>query len=159
MGFNWFISQVLQCSNELQQCQLIRQWLTVCPQLSVPFCTARRNYKAEQYAISRQLKTHRQQFSSLNSVCFVSVMSGTATSSVISFTFSAASRTVHKLYCTAIFSCASLHTQHSYTVHIETHQFTMKESYCIIVNIQTLQYILSLFTIILFMIPLGHNSM
>ena len=70
---------------------------------SVPFCTAIRNYKAAQYAISRQLKSRHQQFSSLNCVWFVSVRSGTANSSVRSFTFSAANRTVsstvHKLYC------------------------------------------------------------
>jgi hypothetical protein len=58
--------------------------LTVCPQLPVSFCTARRNYKAAQYAINRQLNctwrnTRHQQSSSLNSVWFVSVRSGTAT--------------------------------------------------------------------------------
>ena len=45
----------------------------------------------------------------------------TATNSVTSFTFSSASgtvnSTVHKLYRTAMFSCSSLHTQYSYTVH------------------------------------------
>ena len=48
-------------------------------------------------------KTSHQQFSSFNSVWSVSVRSGTATSSVRIFAFSAASRTVsstvHKLYC------------------------------------------------------------
>jgi len=47
-------------------------------------------------------KTNHQQFSSFNSVWSVSVSSGTATSSVRNFVFSAASRTVsstvHKLY-------------------------------------------------------------
>ena len=70
---------------------------------SVPFCTAISNYKESQYAISRQLKTRHQQFSSLNCVWFVSVRSRTVNSSVRSFAFSAANRTVsstvHKLYC------------------------------------------------------------
>ena len=77
--------------------------LTVCSQLSVPLCTAIRNYKAAQYAISRQLKTRHQQFSSLNYVWFVSVRSVAASSSVTNFTFKAPSVTVssteHKLYC------------------------------------------------------------
>ena len=77
--------------------------LTVCSQLSVPFCTAIRNYKAAQYAINRQLKSHHQQFSSLHSVPFVSVRSVAANSSVTDFAFRAASctvsSTVHELYC------------------------------------------------------------
>ena len=99
-GFNRFILNLLQYSHVLQQCQLIRQWLTVYSQLSVPFCTARRNYTAAQYAISRQLKTR-----SFNSVSFVTVRSGTAVSPVINFAFNSASRTVsrplHKLYCSS----------------------------------------------------------
>ena len=84
--------------------------LTVSTQLSVPFCTAISNYNAALYAISRQLKTSHQHFSSLNSVWFVNVSSGTATSSVISFAFISSSRTaasgtvsstVHKLYCSS----------------------------------------------------------
>ena len=65
----------------------------------IPFCTAISNYKAAQYAISRQLKTRHQQFSSLNCVWFVSVRSRAANSSLeISSSVSVCS-TVHKLYC------------------------------------------------------------
>jgi len=77
--------------------------LTVCSQLSVPFCTAIRNYKATQYAIKRQLKSRHQQFCSLYSVSFVTVRSAAASSSVINFAFREASctisSTVHELYC------------------------------------------------------------
>jgi len=94
--------------------------LTVCSQLSVPFCTAIRNHKAAQYAINRQLKSRHLQFSSLHSVWFVSVRSVAASSSVTEFAFRAASCTVstsvHELYCTAMFSRTSLHIQYSYTV-------------------------------------------
>jgi hypothetical protein len=101
--------------------------LTVCSQLSVPFCTAIRNYKAIQYAISWQLMKRHWHLITLNSVCFLSVRSGTATSSVISLAFRAASgtvsSTVHKLYCnsevfkystacTSTFSCISIKYVH-----------------------------------------------
>ena len=95
--FNWIFLHLLRCSNVLQQCQLSRQWLTVCSQLSVPFCTATRSYTAAQYAISRQHKTR-----SFNSVSFVTVRSGTAVSSVMNFAFSSDSSPVHKLYCSSV---------------------------------------------------------
>jgi len=79
---------VLTCYNNVNW---LHNELTVCSELSVPFCTAIRNYKATHYTISKHFKTRHRHLSTLNSVWFLSVRSGTATNSVISLAFRAAS--------------------------------------------------------------------
>ena len=91
--------------------------LTVCSQLSVPLCTAIRNYKAAQYVISRQLKTRHQQFISLNCVRFVSVRSVAVSSSVTNFAFRAARGTVSTLYTNCTVSTLYINCTVSSTVH------------------------------------------